>query len=201
MESFQWTRFSSSPSCHARMSSGTLWSDSARRVVVLSPSPGLTGSGFAGMERGRTTTLSGALRRLRRKANRPKQSENVIMETPTGNTPTCGHGKAVSLSVVPSSRVESRKTLCLPPGSSTFRESGAMGAGRAKRTRNKNRQFSPRSAWPPSICCSTRQVSTAGSTLQSDSAQQSSAAAPSRNAPELPTDSAVTSISAPKSSV
>ena len=38
-------------------------------------------------------------------------------------------------------------------------------------------------------------------TLSSESAQQSSAAVPSRNAPELPTESAVKSISAPKSSV
>lgn len=37
-------------------------------------------------------------------------------------------------------------------------------------------------------------------TQSSDSAQQKSAAAPSKKAPELPTDSAVKSISEPKSS-
>ena len=95
---------------------------------MLSPSPGLTGSGSAGMEPGRTATLWSAPRILRRKANRPKQSENVICETPTGNTPTCGQANEWSLSVRPSSPAGSEKSLCLPLGSSTLSDSGAMGA-------------------------------------------------------------------------
>ena len=146
MESFQWTRFSSSPSCQARISSGTLWSESARWVVVLSPSPGLTGSGSDAAELGSTATLCSAPRSFRRKANRPKQSENVICDTPTGNTPTCGQANSLTLSVSPKSLAESEKSLCLPLGSSTRRDSGAMGAGRAKRTRRLNRHTPPRCA-------------------------------------------------------
>ena len=81
------------------------------------------------MAPGRTATLWSAPRSLRRKVNRPKQSENVICETPTGNTPTCGQAKEWSLSVRPSSPAGSEKSLCLPLGSSTFSDSGAMGAG------------------------------------------------------------------------
>ena len=57
----------------------------------------------------------------------------MICETPTGNTPTCEQANEWSLSVRPSSPAESEKSLCLPLGSSTLSDSGAMGAGRAKR--------------------------------------------------------------------
>ncbi len=154
---------------------------------------------------GRTvTTTSGARRALTaRKANRPKQSENVICETPTGKTPTCGQANGV-VAFRHAEKPGGKRKIALPAaGQLDLQRQAARWARAGRSARAGDTGGTCRRARLPALDAAAppgRRVRRS-STQSSDSAQQNSAAAPSRKAPALPTDSAVKSISAPKSSV